>query len=154
MAVFYMDTSAIAKRYVPETGSTWVQALCSAETITLSSLVIVEFATMPARRVREKSMSVTNRDAIQDQFDEDMTSYLLVDIDRSILDTAASLALSAPAIITLRALDSIHAATMRAVVTSAHTSGASRPVFVSADTRLLAAAQWAGFATDNPEVHP
>lgn len=154
MAVYYLDTSAIAKRYVPEIGSAWVRNLCSVETVVLSSLVIVEFATMLARRVREGSISASERDAIQDMFDEDLVSYLLVDIDRTVLDTASSLAQSAPANIPLRALDAIHTGTMRGVANSMQARGSSEPVFVSADTRLLAAAQWAGFTTDNPESHP
>jgi hypothetical protein len=51
-------------------------------------------------------------------------------------------------------LDAIHLQAAQTVATRAVRDGFSPPLFVSADTRLLAAAAALGFATENPLNHP
>jgi hypothetical protein len=89
-------------------------------------------------------------------FRADVDRSTLIEVDRTILRRSSELLLSAPPTAALRALDGIHLASAEHAFASAPLARprSSRPIFVSADTRLLAAAAWLGLATDNPEHHP
>jgi hypothetical protein len=54
----------------------------------------------------------------------------------------------------LRSLDAIHLQAAQTVAARAVREGMPKPLFVSADTRLLSAAAALGFVTDNPLNHP
>ena len=154
MAQYFLDTSALAKRYLPETGSTWVRSLCATESISVSALTIVEISATLARQVREGSLTARQRDGILRRFRRHLQDFAVVEIDLRILNAAASVAVQSPPTIPLRSLDAIHLVSAQSnAATNAHTS-LGPLTFVSSDTRLLAAAQWAGLAIDNPENHP
>jgi predicted nucleic acid-binding protein len=56
MPSYYFDTSALAKRYVAEVGSSWVQDICaqqSGQTIYTSVLTQPEIVSALQRRMRE-----------------------------------------------------------------------------------------------------
>lgn len=56
MITYYLDTSALIKRYVDETGSPWLRALLDAPprpSVVLVHLVIVEMTSALMRRARE-----------------------------------------------------------------------------------------------------
>lgn len=154
MAQYFLDTSAFAKRYLPETGSRWVQNLCAAETISVSALVIVEISATLARRVREGSISVRDRDGILRRFRHHLRAFDIVEVDLQILNSAGSMVVQSPPTIPLRSLDAIHLMSAQSIAATVAASGLGPLTFVSSDSRLLAAAQWAGFATDNPDNHP
>jgi predicted nucleic acid-binding protein len=154
MAQYFLDTSALAKRYLPETGSRWVQQLCVTESISVSALIIVEINATLARRVREGSVAAGERDVILRRFRRHLRQMTVVDVDLRTLNAAGSLAIQSPSAIPLRSLDAIHIASAQSLMPTLTSRGLGPLTVVSADTRLLAAAQWAGFATDNPEVHP
>ena len=52
MPAYYLDSSALVKRYVTETGSAWVRELCqdAANAIFISELALVEVGSAFARR--------------------------------------------------------------------------------------------------------
>lgn len=154
MAQYFLDTSALAKRYLSETGSQWVQQLCVAESIAVSALVIVEISATLARRVREGSITAGERDGILRRFRRHLGQMTAIDVDLRILNAAGSIVVQSPSTIPLRSLDAIHIASVQSLTSPLTTRGLGPLTFVSADTRLLAAAQWAGFTTDNPEAHP
>jgi predicted nucleic acid-binding protein len=153
MALYFLDTSAIVKRYIAESGSEWTRRLCTTHSIVVSALALAEINSVFARRVREGSLSATDRDALLRSFHNHVVEYTLVDIDRAVLNVAGALLLSVPASIPLRSLDAIQLASAQSFATNAALSRLGSLTVVSSDTRLLAAAQWAGFATDNPESH-
>ncbi len=154
MALYFLDTSALAKRYLPETGSRWVQNLCATESISVSALVIVEINTTLARHVREGRIKVNDRDGILRRFRRDLRQYSVVDATIRVLNSAGALGVQSPTTIPLRALDAIQLASAQSFAVTSAASGLGPLTFVSSDTRLLAAAEWAGFATDIPESHP
>jgi hypothetical protein len=78
----------------------------------------------------------------------------VVGLERDVIEDAAALVVQSPTTIPLRSLDALHLATARKLLATASNATAQGLTFVSADTRLLAAAQWAGFATDDPNDHP
>jgi uncharacterized protein len=60
MTTFYMDTSAIAKRYITEIGSAWIHAITdpvSGNQILVCDLTAIELASVLARRQREGRMT-------------------------------------------------------------------------------------------------
>jgi uncharacterized protein len=154
MSQYFLDSSAVAKRYLPETGSDWVRHLCVSETVAVSSLVIVEMSATLARRTREGLLTTTQRDGILARFRRHLTRYVIVESDLSLLDDAGSIAVHAPSTIAIRSLDAIQLASAQVFERSVSASGLGPVTFVSADSRLLAAAQWAGFAIDDPNAHP
>ncbi len=77
----------------------------------------------------------------------------IVEINLQVLNAAASLVVQTPRTIPLRSLDAIHLVSAQSFASTSIGSHLDPLTFVSADTRLLAAAQWAGLATDNPENH-
>jgi len=153
MPLFYLDSSALTKQYQTEIGSAWVQQLTNIQPIAISTLVIVEVSSAIARLVREGMLIPGQRNMILQRFTLDVEAMLVIGLERDIVEDAAALVVQAPIGIPLRSLDALHLAAARALAATAPATS-SGLTLVSADTRLLAAAQWAGFVTDNPENHP
>ncbi|HEX5167057.1 MAG TPA: type II toxin-antitoxin system VapC family toxin [Thermomicrobiales bacterium] len=154
MALYFLDTSALAKRYISEIGSGWVRTLCVSDSIVISAIALTEMSSVFARRHREGAISISDRNALIRLFQAHVRQYALVDVDRTILNSAGALIIQAPATTAMRSLDAIQLACGQAFVTRSAASNLGPLTFVSADLRLLAAAQWAGFATDNPDIQP
>jgi predicted nucleic acid-binding protein len=154
MAVYFLDTSALVKRYIVEPGSMWTRRICASQIIVVSALALAEMSSVFARRNREGTLSTNDRNALLHQFHADVMQYLLIDVDRPLLGRAGAILLNAPASTALRSLDAIQVASAQSFVASSVATGLGPLTFVSADTRLLAAAQWAGFSTDDPNDHP
>jgi predicted nucleic acid-binding protein len=70
MPTYYLDASAIVKRYVSEMGSAWVQALCSNEenTLVMGEITLAEVASAFARAARGGRISGEERLSYLDLF--------------------------------------------------------------------------------------
>jgi predicted nucleic acid-binding protein len=71
LSVYFADTSAIAKRYLPEVGSGWVQSWIdpASEHVTIiSALATVEFVSLLARRQREGNASQADFNRLRQDF--------------------------------------------------------------------------------------
>lgn len=149
---YYLDTSAMLKRYVNEPGSLWLRAqMATATALIVSQLLIVEAVSAFNRRVREGALSPANYRRVRDMFYEDCrTAYQIVPLTASIVDLACTLLEHHP----LRAYDAVHLATALTVQQSLQRRGLSPLVFLSADDRLNRAAKAEGLAVDNPNDHP
>jgi uncharacterized protein len=148
--VFFVDTSAIAKRYIPEIGSLWVRNWIKPQVgndIIISALTTVEFVSVARRREREGFISAQDRVAFQNDFLLHVESeYIVIALD----DRTLTLARDLLAKYQLRALDSLQLAS---AIRSAR-AFQTLPTFVSADTHLLQAAAAEGLPTDDPNTHP
>ena len=128
----FLDTSALAKRYVAEPGSEKVSALCAkADSLVVSVICLLELISTLSRLVREKKLAKADylklkADAIRDLEDADICH-----ISEDVLVSAVSLLESNA----LRAMDALHVTCALAV---------EPDVFVSADRRQLSAARKAG----------
>ncbi len=128
----FLDTSALAKRYVAEQGSEKLSALCQqANSLVVSVICLPELISTLSRLVREKKLTKAQyrklkRDAMADLADADVCQ-----LTSGVLVTVVSLLESHP----LRAMDALH-------VACALASGPDK--FVSADHRQLSAARKAG----------
>lgn len=148
--MFFVDTSALAKRYLTETGSTWVKSWIlpiSGHVIVISELAQIEFFSLLKRREREKTLSPTSVTGLQNAFLSHLkTDYLTIDVDKPLLRNARNLVNQHP----LRTLDAIQLA----CALHANQFLNQAITFVSGDNNLLAAAAAEGFLIDNPNNHP
>lgn len=156
MATYFLDTSAVVKRQVAETGHAWVEALCrpgAGHVIVISELAIVEVIASYCRMVREipPRLSVANRDRLIARFQQHVRRrYVVVQINRAVVTRATSLCRTHP----LRAYDSVQLACALIKRDDDLASGLPAPIFVCADTVLLGAAAAEGLGTENPNAHP
>ena len=152
--VFYLDASALVKRYVTETGGPWIIALCHlsvGNTLATARITKAEAAAAFASKRRSGRLTQTHyTNALRDLAYDFAHQYLLVEIDQGLVDLAVDLTKRQK----LRGYDAIQLAaalTLNGVLTQAQFSPLT---FVAADDDLLKVAQGEGLATDNPNWHP
>ena len=154
MSSYYLDTSALVKRYFPETGSTWVTACTDPEagnTLVISAITRVEAAAAFAIKHRSGNATLAERDAaLRLLVLHTTTEYQAVSVEATLLDLALELTQRHR----LRGYDAVQLAT--ALLIHAQYLAANLPIltFVSADADLLVAAHAEGLATENPNTHP
>lgn len=153
MTTYYLDASAIVKRYLPEGGSRWVTALWkrTAEVSLFSaSLVNVEVVCALSRAQREGRIGMKRRNESAALFILEAQQRLeSIAVSDDILQHAHRLALRYP----LRAYDTVHLTTALALAQRLLWSDLPSPVFVTADANLLAAGRAEGLATEDPNAH-
>lgn len=154
MIHYFLDSSAVVKRYLSEAGTDWVRVLCdpaSGNTIIVASVTMVEVAAALAARHRASGgIEQRTRDNALTLFLQHFTDeYLAIDIDRAILNRAMQLTQQHR----LRGYDAIQLASALSASQALQTSRLSDLTFVAADTDLLAAAVAEGLHTHNPNLH-
>ncbi|GAC1437883.1 MAG: hypothetical protein NVSMB65_12210 [Chloroflexota bacterium] len=147
--ILFVDTSALAKRYVTEVGSPWLRLMLHPSVnhvVIISAVTTVELPSLLARHVREGGLSAANAALVRTLFLRHVeTDYLVVPADNPVFAQARLLVDRYP----LRALDAIQLAS--AEVTA---SLLSEPItFLGSDRVLLVAASAAGLPTDDPLAH-
>jgi predicted nucleic acid-binding protein len=151
---YYLDASALVKRYVDEVGSDWLHAIiASAEPSLLftSRLTIVEVISAFARRVRNGSLTPEEYATARDAFQGDcLNEYQIMPPTMAVIDLTCTLLERHP----LRAYDAIHLATALGAQQFLVAQDYAPPTFLSADDRLNRAAAAEGLAVDNPSQHP
>jgi predicted nucleic acid-binding protein len=137
--IFYLDTSALVKLYVPERESVAVKQLVEAAEVTATSRVAyVETRAAFARKRRERSINLKDYRTIVRDFDNDWESYFIVDVSDPLVKIAGQLAERHA----LRGYDAIHLAS--AVIIR---NEGDQPVnFSCLDARLLRAARREGLS--------
>ena len=154
VSAYFLDSSALVKRYVPETGSAWIQVIADAATgnlLIISRITWVEVLSALARRQREGGLSATDVNLIIQPFRYDLNNqYQVVELDRTLTENAGQLVNQYP----LRAYDAVQLASVLRIQPAFATATSTSLVFLSADDRLLTIAQTAGLLTDNPNNHP
>jgi hypothetical protein len=152
MTTYYLDTSALSKRYVQETGTAWIRTLAapSANHVLLTArLTMVEMYSALARRRREGTVPAAMCDVAAHAFTSHSASeYEFVELDADVVDLAKDLLWRHP----LRAYDAVQLASALIADRALRAAGLPPLVFVSADTRLNAAAKDEELAVDNPNL--
>ncbi len=151
MVNYYLDTSAMLKRYVDESGSAWLRAQVSSATSLVSSqLLVVEALSAFKRRVREGSLSPAEYQRVRDVFREDCrTTYQIVPPTTAVVDLACVLLERHP----LRGYDAMHLATALTVQQALRRQDLPALIFLCADDGLNAAGAAEGLAVNNPNNH-
>ena len=154
MTVCFLDSSALVKRYVAETGSAWITDLASTAAgnhLVIARAAWVEVLSALARRQREGSLESPEIQQTISAFRYDMdVRYQVAEMDRSLVELAGDLVMRHP----LHAYDAIQLASALRLQTTLLQAHAPALIFLSADDRLLGVAQAEGLTTDNPNRHP
>jgi uncharacterized protein len=151
---YFLDTSALVKRYMTEIGAGWIEAISNPELnneILLARVTWVETLSAFARLHRESKINSSLLAQTINVFKSDWESqYQIVEVERSDYERAGELIQYHP----LRAYDSIQLTCALKIYSAFAKSGLRSFTFVSADKRLIIAAQAEGITVENPKgVH-
>ena len=153
MTDYYFDSSALVKRYVNETGSSWVCGLFDPaleHEAFIAAITPVEIVAAITGRARGEAMTRIDAVTARTQFRTDLqTSYQVVELTDVLLSHAMSLADAYG----LRGYDAVQLAAALAVNALCVQSELPPLVFVSADDELNAVAASRGLAVENPNTH-
>lgn len=140
--IYFLDASAVVKRYVREAGSGWVRALTNAageHHIVLAEITLAEVAA--ALAARERAPDGINRR---------QRPFHLRAVSRTVIDSAVHLTQRHR----LRGYDAVQLATALAVNDVLLTAQLPGLTFVAADSDLVNAARIEGLAAENPNDYP
>ena len=150
---YFLDTSAVVKRYAPERGSRWIKGLIEnpENSVTIVQICIVEVAAALARKVRTGEIS---RDSCQKALtrflaDMDTGDYEIAKLDDEVVSFAVGLTQRHP----LRGYDAVHLAAAFVLNRALVEVGLSPLTFVAADDALCKAAEKEKIAVENPNQH-
>lgn len=152
MSHYYLDSSALVKRYVAEAGTGWVANLCATSaghtlyTVRISGAEIVAALFL---RVRTGTLAESDAQAAAAQFRADLRDrYQIVETTEQVVDLAMMLAERHG----LRGYDSIQLAAALALQLARDSLSLSAITFVCADDRLNTAAEAEGLSVENPNL--
>ena len=150
MAVYFLDSSALVKRYIREVGTDWVASLFSpnlGNDCFVAAIAGVEIISAITRRARSGSIKTADAPLACAQFKQDFqATYQIIEITEEIINLGMSLAEAKG----LRGYDAVQLAAGYAVNALCLTSGLPPLIFVSADNELNAAASSEGLIVENP----
>jgi predicted nucleic acid-binding protein len=154
MLLLFFDSSALVKRYVNESGSSWILQLFDPMAGNLSfvaSITAVEVVSALVRQARAGHISSTDLIWALSLCRVDFAGgYQIVELSPAVIERAITMA-EAHA---LRGYDAVQLAAALEVYHFQLARGGPVPMFISSDTTLNAAASIEGLAVDDPNVHP
>lgn len=133
--IHFLDTSALAKRYVREPGSTTLWTALRRGRVVVVRITHAELLATLARACREGVITETQRDRAFKRVEDDFGELSIVEVRAAVLRRVAELVVRHP----LRAYDAVQLA---AALTVKDQGGSVQ--FWSADERLVAAARLEG----------
>lgn len=150
MAQYFLDSSALLKRYRRESGSAWVLDLSVvSDRLVVSRLAQVEITAAIVRRGKQSSQSRSTIMSALATLETDMAKvYQVVEFSDALIARAIQLAKAHA----LRAADAIQLAC--ALESRPEPATAAEFYLVSADDELNAAALAEGLQVENPNLHP
>ena len=142
----FLDTSALAKLFVPEAGTAELNTLLSQPDVEIwvSELARLEFHSLLWRRCREGSLQAAQVTLLLAELDEQLDAWEVVQLTPAVLAVARDLLATHAAQHALRTLDAIRLASFTLALE------AGDATFACADQRLCAVASFRGHATYNP----
>lgn len=153
MHIYYSDTSALVKLYLPETGTDWVtdQYQRPDVLVVIGQITIVEVAAALLRAERAGRLSPTQRRQALERFDADCRNVFMIEsVTNDVIADARELVERYP----LRAYDALQLSL--ALRLNAGAAGVEGVFFgfVSADGPLNQAAAAEGLVIANPNTNP
>lgn len=152
--VYFVDTSALSKRYVTEMGSAWVQGTLhpsSGNVIYIVRIASVELVSAITRRERGRAITTGDATAARNALRAHINAeYKVIEVSHSLVNKAMALAERHG----LRGYDAVRLAA--AVEVDALYSAQNLPpvALVSSDNELNAAALAEGLSVINPNNYP
>jgi predicted nucleic acid-binding protein len=110
----FFDTSALAKRYISESGSPLVRATLRAHAVSVARITYAELAASVARAWRLNTISEAQRDAIMARFAVDFSRLDVVETRAALVGLVPDLVVRHP----LRGYDAVQLATALTIRTS------------------------------------
>ncbi len=153
MALYYLDTSALVKRYVREVGTAWVTALTdprSGNTIATERLTGPEAIAALYRKARAGEVTVSDALAAAGRFRVHWQGHYAV---MEVTEAIAGLAMDLAERHGLRGYDAVHLAIALTLYREVVTLNLPPLTFISADRSQLRAAQVEGVLVDDPNSH-
>lgn len=153
MATYFLDTSALIKRYLSEKGSNWIRQVVFVPTnyLLIARITQVEVASVFARKARGNFISTTDEMMLLSLFQQDLRlRFGIVELDEPLTMHAASLA----HVHGLRAYDAVQLACALKANSVISTLGAGNVNLLCADSALRNAGASEQLVTDNPENYP
>lgn len=148
--VYFLDSSAVVKRYVEEVGTRWIEDLCDpsgGSAVVLSQISLVEVAAAFASKYRRGVIDEeTYYQLMADFLYDAQREYLLVPLNQAIVEMAIRLARHHQ----LRAYDAVQLSSALIVNRLLANRELGLVVFVSADEALIEAAQDEKLLIGNP----
>lgn len=131
----FLDSSSFAKRFIEESGSGKVEALCArVSELGLSVICVPEIVSALNRRLRERSLTQDQYRTAKQRLLVDIRDADIVQLTPTVLGSAIRVLESSP----VRAMDALH-------IACALEWGAD--IFASCDARQMTAARRAGLKT-------
>ncbi len=153
MAILFLDSSGLVKRYVAETGSTWVQALTapsSGNALYMARITGAEMIAAIARRQRRGATTLADAAAAVAAFRADFAqAYFPVDVTPDTVARAMDMAERHG----LRGYDAVQLAAALELRDGCRRAGLPDPPIITADAELNAAARAEGLPVDDPNNH-
>jgi predicted nucleic acid-binding protein len=142
--IYYVDTSALVKRYYTEKGSSWVHSLFQPENVlVVSKVAYAELLAALARKRREKEIKEVDFTHAVESFQQEWKEFVVAEVTEAVFADLLSLVKRHP----LRGFDAIHLCTALWFRKRLKTN----VEFVCADRGLLTAAAVEEFGVRNPE---
>jgi uncharacterized protein len=154
LTCYFLDSSALIKRYILEQGTVWMRAIVApsaGNTLLVSRITPVEVISGVCRRQREGAVTPRVARAVRVLLTQHLQrDYRAIDLVEHVIQQSQDLLERYP----LRAYDAIQLASALEGQARLISAELAPLIFVSADTRLLAAASAEGLSTDDPNSHP
>jgi predicted nucleic acid-binding protein len=154
MAAFFLDTSAVVKRYIQEAGTAWVQGIAdpaASHLIYLARITAVEMSSAVIPRQRGGTLSAQDAASTLQQFRHDLVSgYRIIEVIPSLLSSAALLVEKHG----LRAYDAVQLAAAVGLNNRRVAAGTDAVTLIPADQELNTAAIAEGLPVEDPNSHP
>lgn len=154
MPAYFLDSSAVVKRYVREVGTVWTIRLfrqTPPNAFYVARITSAEVVSAFARRLRGKSLTARQTDKAPARFRRDFQRrFFKIDADATLIEKATDLADKHA----LRGYDAIQLAAALTANNARIAISTSALIFVCADDALRNAAQAEGLLVDNPNLHP
>lgn len=154
MGTYFLDSSAIVKRYISEQGRSFILTLCDPaqhHDLYISQITLVEVVASLCRRSRENSITVAECDQLIKTFRQDsQKAYGIQSISNAILISAGNLC----RLYRLRAYDAVQLAGVLRLRDRTLANKAPAPIFACADNHLISIAATEGLEIENPNNYP
>lgn len=154
MTDYYLDASALVKRYSDEPGSNWIRQITdqnAENTVLVAEITLAEVsAALAAKHRATGGITRQQMERIFSRFLQDCNEYfLLLPVDRPVIDLAVDLA----QIHRLRGYDAVQLAAAMEIAETLRSQNLAPCVFVASDEDLLSAASDNNLNVENPLEH-
>jgi predicted nucleic acid-binding protein len=150
---YFVDSSALVKRYVLETGTAWVRGITRqnpSTVIYIAHITAVEVTCATARPRKGKTLTPKRASSILWRFRQHLAArYTIIELTPDLVDDA----MRPGNAYAMRAYDAVQLAAALEVNRSHQADGFGPITLVSADRDLNAAATAEGLAVDDPNSH-